>query len=330
MINDFGHIKIGESEIFRIGIGSGSFFNSFTWGSQDTNESIKAIELALDLGISFVDTGESYGKGFSEIVIGEAIKGIRDKAFVASKISEKTLATNNMKLYEEACDSSLKRLGIDYLDLYQVHWISPYIDFDTVIEGLLLLKKKGKVKNIGLCNCGKQYSGYFPNDFITNQIPYSLLWRGMEYEFGKTLQDCNKIKLFYYCLGQGLLGTKYENLASFPKSRKRTRLFDYNILNAKHKEDGHEEMLKIFLNRFHELCREFNVLENQIAISWLLQRVENSLAIVGLRNQVQVKEICNLEKMREELNEELTLLSDKLKDEIGYKLDLWDACERIR
>ena len=330
MISDFGDIEISESKSKRIGIGGGAFFNSFTWGTQDTRESIRTIEYAIDLGISFIDTGESYGKGMSERVIGKAIKGKRSRVLVASKISEKTLESNDIHTYEQACDNSLSRLEIDCIDLYQIHWINPQIDIDTVIEGLKILKSKGKVRNVGICNCGKIYSDYFPDDFITNQMPYSLLWRGMEYEYGETLEECKKIKLFYYGLGQGLLGTKYENLTLFPRSRQRTRLFNYENLNARHKECGHEEALINFLDGYHRLCREYGVLENHAAICWLLQRTENSLAIVGLRNQAQVKEICSIEKVDEEFIRKLTNISDKLKDDIGYKLDLWDANERIR
>lgn len=330
MINDFGSIKIGEREIARIGIGSGAFFNSFTWGNQDINQSIAAIEAAIDCGLAFIDTGETYGKGASEIIIGKAVKKSRKKVYIASKISEETLITNDILKYEAACDRSLLRMKTDYIDLYQVHWMNPLINVDTVIEGLLLLKNKGKVKDVGICNCGKIYTNYFPEEYVTNQIPYSLLWRGMEYEFGNTLEKCNKTKLFYYCLGQGLLGTKYDDLSFFPKSRKRTRLFSHNILNAKHKEDGHEEALIEFLQIYHKLCREYKVLENHAAISWLLQRIENSLAIVGLRDAKQVKNLCEIEKISKEFIEELTLISNKLKNSIGCKLDLWDSRERIR
>lgn len=327
MINDYGHIRIGEDKLLRIGIGTGAHFSSYTWGEQLKKTSIAAIEEALEYGIRFIDTGETYGKGEAEENLAEAIKGKRDKAFIATKVSENSLERGDI---EKACDDSLKRLNTDYIDLYQVHWLSSRIPIDDTINKLIKLKEKGKVRYLGICNCGKVDQGKFPKEFISNQLPYSLIWRGIEYDALRESRLKKDVYIFYYCLGQGLLSGKYKDLNEFPVSRKRTRLFNYLHTDAKHKEDGFDYELSMFLEEFYNICKKYNVNQAYSAIGWILSRIQNTITLVGLRNPEQVRFISKIELLNKDLLTELTNTSNKLKDAIGYKLDLWDSNERIK
>lgn len=330
MISDYSAIRIGDRKLFRIGIGTGAHASSFTWGVQQREESLAAVREAVDLGISLIDTGETYGKGACETIVGEAIRGNREKAFVATKISEAVLETNQKSAIEAACDQSLFRLGTDYIDLYQIHWLNDRIDTDLAAESLLELKEKGKVRNLGICNCGKNYTKKFGDEFVTMQSPYSLIWRGMEYEFGEHLEHTGKTALFYYCLGQGLLGKKYDDIRLFPESRKRTRLFDSSTLHARHGEAGQEQVLSRLLRNFHELCDSYQIDEAYAAIGWILNNVGDSLAVIGMRSIEQVKFFAGLVTIPDSFYLELSEVSEELKRCNGRKLDLWDSKERIR
>lgn len=327
MISEFGSLVLGNDELLRIGIGTGAHWSSFTWGKQSRQDSIKAIQLSLEEGIRFIDTGAMYGKGYVEELIAEAIKGYRNKAFIATKIPEIMLQEGKI---EEACDASLKRLDTDFIDLYQIHWINDLVDKDYVISELIKIKEKGKVRSLGMGNCGLQTMKKFPKDFVTNQLPYSLVWRGIENEILNSYGRYLDANIFYYCLGQGLLSGKYTNLDEFPNSRKRTRLFNKKIVNARHLENGYENELQNFLGGFKSLCDEYKVNPTYAALGWILYRVPNSIALVGLRNVDQVKEVSRMIKINDTFYEKLTKVSEELKNAVGSKLDLWDSEERIK
>ena len=169
-------------DVSIIALGCWQFAGGAMWGEQDDRDSINAVHAALDNGITLFDTAEGYGSGKSEEVLGEALKGHRSGAIVATKTSGPTYAQDEMKL---ACENSLRRLKTDHIDIYQLHWprddqVSPEQIFETAES----LKQSGKIRFFGVCNYGPKDLGALLEKgmIVTDQLSYSLIWRGMEYE----------------------------------------------------------------------------------------------------------------------------------------------------
>src|SRR5246127_2013376 len=165
------------------------------WGNPDHEESIRIIHSALDRGINFIDTADVYSAGESEEIVGKAIAGKRDSLVLATKVhgpmgSDPNQQGNSRRWIVQECENSLRRLGTDYIDLYQIHRPDPHIDIDETLGALTDLVRQGKVRYIG--------SSTFPPSaiveaqwtaerrhrerFVCEQPPYSMLVRGIEAE----------------------------------------------------------------------------------------------------------------------------------------------------
>jgi len=173
------------------------------WGGADEGESVKAIETALDNGVTTIDTAPVYGMGHSEKVVGNTIKGKRDKVQLLTKFGMRwdsssgdfAFDTNDnegtpVEVYKfngrqsimEECERSLKRLQTDYIDLYQMHWPDSTTPIEETMEALEILKQQGKIRAAGVCNCPidllKMAIAVAP--VATNQVAYSMVNRGIE------------------------------------------------------------------------------------------------------------------------------------------------------
>jgi Predicted oxidoreductases (related to aryl-alcohol dehydrogenases) len=213
--------KTGE-KIPALGLGTwgiGGF--SFPDYSYD-QLAIEVIRFAVEIGMNFIDTAEMYGSGHSEELIGEAIKGIRDKVFIATKV----LPTNFR--YEDvikACERSLKRLKTSYIDLYQLHWPNPSIPIRETMKAMERLVDEGKIRYIGISNFSVEETVEAMNslskyEIVSNQVEYSLLVRDIERDL---LPFCNKNKITviaYSPLARGelLKGKYYDFLLKIGKN----------------------------------------------------------------------------------------------------------------
>ena len=172
------------------------------WGNPDHGDSISIIHAALDAGINFIDTADVYSAGESETIVGKAVKGRRDALVIATKVhgamgEDPNMAGNTRRWILRACEDSLRRLGTDYVDLYQIHRPEPDTDVDETLGALSDLVHQGKVRYLG--------SSTFPASsiveaqwvadrrqrqrFVCEQPPYSLLVRGVEAEVLPTCQE---------------------------------------------------------------------------------------------------------------------------------------------
>ena len=175
--------KLGRTDITVSGIALGcyQFERGAVWGEPDEKESIATIRSALDLGITFFDTAEAYGDGYSEELLGQAVAGQREKVVIASKVSPHNLAPDALK---NACENSLKRLRTDYIDLYQIHWPNREVPLEDTVGALEELKQAGHIRAMGVSNFGIEDL----SDFLklahpeSNQLPYNLIWRAIEHE----------------------------------------------------------------------------------------------------------------------------------------------------
>jgi aryl-alcohol dehydrogenase-like predicted oxidoreductase len=176
---ELGHT--GE-KVSTIGMGTWKF-GVFSGPDQKAAQ-VKVLRRGLELGMNLIDTAEMYATGKSEEVVGEAIRGRRDKAFVATKVSPEHLHHDDVI---SSCDASLGRLGVSHIDLYQVHWPNPAIPIQETMHAMEELVRVGKVRYIGVSNFGVRLTeearaSLSKSDVVSNQVEYSLTNRGAESE----------------------------------------------------------------------------------------------------------------------------------------------------
>ena len=264
----------------------------FGWGPQDDDEAIAAILASLDAGINWIDTAPIYGLGHSEELVGKALKQTSHKPIVATKCSllwndkrEKVSCLKAQRIRQECLDS-LERLGIETIDLYQIHWPEPEEDIEQAWEEMARLTQEGKIRYLGVSNFNveqiKRLQKIHP--VASLQPPYSMLHREVEDE---PLAYCaqNDIGVVAYSpMQRGLLTGKFspERLASLP-------LDDHRRKNP----DFHEPQFTATLQLVEQLKpiaeRNGKTLA-QLSISWVLRRPEVTAAIVGARKPEQILE----------------------------------------
>ncbi len=274
-------------------IGGGNW--EYTWGPQDDNESIAAIHRALDLGVNWIDTAAIYGLGHSEEVVGRALKtysGIRPLVFTKCSMRwhhdrsiYRSLKAGSLA---EELDGSLRRLGVETIDLYQIHWPNPDEELEEGWEALSRFRQQGKVRWIGVSNFSveqmKRAQAVAP---ITSlQPPYSMLRRAIEAEILPFAQ-ANAIGVINYSpMLSGMLtgAMTAERIASLPAEDWRRKTIEFN-----------EPRLSRNL-RLVELLREIGaghgVSPGVVAIAWTLHNPAITAAIVGGRSSSQVEGVA--------------------------------------
>ena len=150
--------KLGQTgiDVSVIALGCWPFAGGGYWGEQDDQASIATVHAALDAGINFFDTAEGYGRGHSERVLGEGLKGRRHQAVIATKVSASHLSAEGVA---QACEGRLANLQTDYIDLYQIHWPNWTIPLAETVEAQAKLKRLGKIRAIGVSNFAVQDLG---------------------------------------------------------------------------------------------------------------------------------------------------------------------------
>lgn len=198
MLSDLKFKNLGSSKykIFSIGIGTGTGFKQID--KKRDRELIYILQKALDLGINFIDTAESYFDGHAEKLIGKAFKKNRKKVFIATKFSPQHSSYNEVL---KAAEGSLKRLQTDYIDLYQIHWPNPIVPIEETLKALEKLIKDGKVKHIGVCNFSlgrlKDIQKVSNSPIVSLQTEYNLLERSAEQGL-LPYSEKNKITIIAY------------------------------------------------------------------------------------------------------------------------------------
>ena len=300
---------LGNSDLRLTSIGFGAWAIgggdwAFAWGSQDDNESIAAIHRAIDLGINWIDTAAIYGLGHSEEVVGRALKSLSRKPYVFTKCGIRWKADRTpfrtlkaASLIEEL-DASLRRLGVETIDLYQIHWPDPDPEIEEAWETLALFKKQGKVRWIGGSNFNveqmKRVREIAP---ITSlQPPYSMLRPGIEAEILPYVRDCGIGVINYSPMVSGLLTGKMtaERVAAMPSDDWRRKAVEFNEPRLS------RNLLLVDLLR--EIGNAHNVSPGVVAVAWTQHNPGITAAIVGGRSASQVEELSAVLhfKLREE------------------------------
>jgi len=294
--------KLGNSDlqITRVGLGAWAIGGSWQWGwgAQDDKDSVAAIRKAVDLGVNWIDTAAVYGLGHSEEVVGRAVKemGASTRPYIFTKcglcwdeIDNPTLeAFGRLKAesVRREAENSLRRLGVDAIDLYQIHWPNPNADIEEAWTEMAKLKAEGKVRWIGVSNHSvKQMERLARIAPITSlQPPYNFINRAVEADI---LPYCAKNgigTIVYSPMGSGILTGKMtpERIASLPEDD--WRKHDYNYT-----EPQLSRNLKI-VEAMRVIAERRGVPTAQIAIAWTLRNAAVTAAIVGMRKPEQAEE----------------------------------------
>jgi aryl-alcohol dehydrogenase-like predicted oxidoreductase len=287
--------QLGNSDLrlTRIGygawaIGGGNW--EFAWGAQDDDESVRTIERALDAGMNWIDTAAIYGLGHSEEIVAKALENSAHKPYVFTKCSMRWNADRQIyrslkaESLQEELENSLRRLKVDMIDLYQIHWPNPETEIEEGWETLARFKEQGKVRYIGVSNFNveqmKRAQKIAP---ITSlQPPYSLLRRDIEAEILPFCQDHNIGVINYSPMVSGLLTGKMtaERIAEMPADDWRKRSPNFN-------EPKLSRNLKL-VEVLREIGKAHNVEPGVVAIAWTLRHPAITAAIVGARRPDQV------------------------------------------
>ncbi|MGC9223121.1 MAG: aldo/keto reductase [Terracidiphilus sp.] len=288
---------LGNSDLQLTAIGFGAWAIGggdwqYAWGPQDDSDSIAAIHRALDLGINWIDTAAVYGLGHSEEIVGRAVKASPHKPYIFTKCSMRWHADrtiyNSLKAASiaEEVEASLRRLQVDAIDLYQIHWPNPDADVEEGWETLSRLRDQGKLRWIGVSNFNvEQMMRAQKIAPITSlQPPYSMLRRAIEAEI-LPFAHASRIGVINYSpMLSGLLAGKMtpERIAAFPANDWRRKNVEFN-----------EPRLSRNM-RLVELLREIGsghgVTPGVVAVAWTLHHPAITAAIVGGRSPRQVEE----------------------------------------
>jgi aryl-alcohol dehydrogenase-like predicted oxidoreductase len=287
--------KLGNSdlEITPIGVGAWAMGGggwAFTWGPQDDNESIASIRAALDKGINWIDTAAVYGLGHSEEVVARAIEGISPRPYVFTKCARvwdeqgkigKRLKAESIRA---ECEASLRRLKLDCVDLYQIHWPEPDEDIEEGWSTLVKLREEGKARWIGVSNFSvAQLQRIAKIAPVTSlQPPYSMLVRGAEEELLPYALERGVGVISYSPMRNGLLsgGMSKERIAAFAADDFRHRVPDFQE-PALTRNLRVADLLKTIGQRHGRTAGE-------VAIAWTLRNPAITGAIVGMRSPKQV------------------------------------------
>jgi len=298
--------KLGNSDLSITPIGFGAWAIggggwAFAWGAQDDADSIAAIQEAVDLGVNWIDTAPVYGLGHSEEVVGKALKQLKTKPYVFTKCGrvwdENRQIGKRLKRasVRQECEDSLRRLGIDVIDLYQMHWPEPDEDIEEGFSEMLALQREGKVRWVGVSNYSvEQMQRVSKLGPITSlQPPYHMLRRDIESAILPHAGANNIGVIGYSPMASGLLSGAMtrERIAAMPDDDWRKSKNQY------YQEPGLTRTLQLV-----ELLREIGARHNkspgEVAIAWTLRRPEVTAAIVGARKPGQVTGIIGAAEWR--------------------------------
>ncbi|HEX3803697.1 MAG TPA: aldo/keto reductase [Solirubrobacteraceae bacterium] len=291
-------LGITGMEITRIGFGAWAIGGGgweFGWGPQEDRQSITAIEHAIELGVNWIDTAAAYGFGRSEEVVGRALQGLPadSRPYVFTKCSllegPDRKVVNYLKrdsILREA-EASLKRLQVEAIDLYQIHWPNPDADIEEAWSALVELKQQGLVRHIGVSNFNveqlRRVAQIAPVE--TLQPPYSLVAREVETEILPYVEREGIGVIAYSPMGSGLLsgGMSRERIADFPDDdwRKRDANFSEPLL-SRH---------LALVDRLRVVGERYRTLPGAVAVAWVLAHPAVDGAIVGFRRPDQVDQI---------------------------------------
>lgn len=323
--------KVGNSDlsVSVIGFGCWGIAGGEMWGPQNESDSVAALQAAADSGITFFDTAEAYGDGYSEEITGRALASRRSSVVIATKVGPTHLEAKDLTT---ACEQSLSRLGTDRIDLYQIHWPEPEANFDEVAATLVRLREAGKIRYVGVSNFDESDLAPYPDDlFVSNQMSYSLAFRAIEFSVIPCCKARGLSIIPYSVLLHGVLAGRFESADDVPVSRARTRHFGSTREQTRHGEQGHEELLFSTVAKIHSIAGDAGLPMRTLAILWIASQPSVATIPVGSRTEAQALSNAAVGDLSLD-NETMARLSDateSLKQEMGPSPDMWASPGRI-
>ena len=285
------HIKLGDLEVSRIGLGTMGMNAFYTGHSQDEAESIRTIHRAFDLGVTFIDTAEVYGPFTNEELVGRAVKGRRDKVVVATKfgfLSHSGRAVGSLDSspasIRTAVEGSLKRLGTDYIDLYYQHRVDPDTPIEDTVGALAELVAEGKIRHIGLSEAGggtiRRAHAVHPVTAL--QSEYSLWTRDPEAEVLSVLRELGIGFVPYSPLGHGFLTGQIRSTDDLADD-------DWRKTNPRFMGENFQRNLRV-ADEVKAVADEVGATPAQVALAWLLAQGDDIAPIPGTKRVQRVEE----------------------------------------
>jgi aryl-alcohol dehydrogenase-like predicted oxidoreductase len=288
--------RLGNTDLELTVVGLGTWAMGgpwqFGWGPQDEGEAIAAILKALDLGINWIDTAAIYGCGHSEELLGMALKKTKIRPIIATKCSllwnekKEKIGCLKAESIRKECEDSLKRLGIETIDLYQMHWPDPEIDLEEGWGEMARLQKQGKVRYIGVCNYNTTQLDRIRKiaPVASLQPPYNMNNRGVEKDLLGYCAKNNIGVVTYSPMQRGLLTGKFSKkyLATLAPD-------DHRLKSGDYQEPEFSATLAL-VDKLRPIAERNKKTLAQLAIAWVLRRPEVTAAIVGARKPSQIAE----------------------------------------
>jgi aryl-alcohol dehydrogenase-like predicted oxidoreductase len=305
------YVEVGGVRLSAIGLGTWQF-GSREWGygsDYADTEAVAITQRALDLGINLIDTAEIYAFGRSERIVGKAVAGRRADAFLATKVFP---ILPLAPIVEQRGKASADRLGVDRIDLYQVHWPNPVVPTGTTMQGMRALQEAGVVEHVGVSNFGlakwQQAERELGGPVLTNQVQYSLAVRKPDRELIPWAQEHDRVVIAYSPLAQGLLSAKYDGTNNPGGVRSGNALFLAENI----------ERAQPLLTALREIAAAHDAKPAQVALAWVI-RHPNVVAIPGASNVGQLESnaaAADLELTDDEFHR-LTAASDRFEPIAG-------------
>ncbi|MFI0220031.1 aldo/keto reductase [Streptomyces lydicus] len=280
--------KLGKLEVSAQGLGCMGM--SHGYGESDDKQSIATLNRALDLGVSLLDTSDFYGAGHNEELIGRAIAGRRDEVVLATKfgfanvLGQPTTIRGDAAYVRQACDASLRRLGVDHIDLYYQHRVDPEVPIEETVGAMAELVEAGKVRHLGLseASAATLRRAHAVHPIAALQSEWSLWTRDLEQEIVPVCRELGIGLVPFSPLGRGFLTGRYTSVEGLPESdvrRTQPRFADGNL----------EQNLAI-VEKLNELAADKGVSAGQLALAWVQHRGDDVVPIPGTRRQKYLEE----------------------------------------
>ena len=285
------HVKLGGLDVSRIGLGAMGMSAAYTGAGTDDAESIRTIHRALDLGVTFLDTAETYGPFTNEELLGRAIKDHRDEVVLATKFGRMSHARGGARILDSspanirtAAEGSLKRLSTNHIDLYYQHRVNPGIPIEDTIGALAGLVAEGKIRYIGLSAAGAATirRAHAVHPLTALQSEYSLWTRDPEAEILPLTQELGIGFVPFSPLGHGFLTGTIRSTEQFDDS-------DWRKSNPRFTGENFQNNLRI-ADQIEGVAAEIGITPTQVALAWLLAKGDDIAPIPGTRRVSRIEE----------------------------------------